>query len=122
VKNWKWGSQFNNQTLQKLDLRFVYKHDNFKPDVLARLNQRSVVLALHLAAQTCSAMVASGPRDSKVLVVKGLGTRCLDAELRSALRGVLDQHVTLESFIANDGFDQDEGQDYGPDPNKVEVV
>jgi hypothetical protein len=122
VKNWKRGSPFSKKTLQKLDLKFAFKTDKFGPDVLARLNQRSVVLGLHLAAKTCSAMVTSGPHDSKVLVVNGLGARCLDAEVKSALRVVLDQHVTLESFIVNDGFDQEEGHDYGPDPNKVEVV
>ena len=122
VENWKTGYPFSDSTLQKFDLKFAFKHDKFRPDALARMNERSVVLGLQLGTEQDSAMVKSGPHNSKVLVVNGLGARCLDTEVRSALRVVLDQHVTLKNFITNDGYDQDEGHDYGPNPNQAEAV
>ncbi len=52
----------------------------------------------------------------------GMGARCLDQEARGTLSVVLNEHITLASFVENDGYDAEEGDNHGCNPNNLLMV
>ena len=51
-----------------------------------------------------------------------MGARCLDQEVRTALGVLLNEHVPLNNFIVNYGYDREKDHDYGPDVSSLKKV
>ena len=110
-------------TLSKLDPEFSLAKDEDSAQEINTLSERSVRVAMQLGASECQARIQRDRDGRSVLELYGIGARCLDRETRSALGVLLNEHITLASFVENNGFEEDvRGRLYGPDPNALQKV
>jgi hypothetical protein len=122
VKNWNSNTGITAKALMELDPEIAFAKDKFSAQQRQSLRANSVRVVMQLGASICRAKTKPDTNGHIVLELFGIGARCLDQDARSALGVLLNEHVSVGNFIANDGNDKEEDHDFGPDASTLKKI